>query len=60
VRAYDKDFTALSDDELESAYETGEFPFVSGETVTFPVEVEQVDDDRFLRWQADCLPGAPA
>lgn len=60
VRAMDVEFTALSDNESETAFETEQFTFVSGQELRFPVEVPQVDDERFLYWSADCTPGRRA
>lgn len=57
VLAIDVDFTPLSENELDAAFETEQFAFVSGQELRFPVQVPKVDDERFLRWQANCDPG---
>lgn len=59
VYAQDVEYTQL-DPAMPAPFETDQFTFTSGQEIRFRVEVAPINDERFLRWAVDCLPGARA
>ena len=46
-------------DAYQEVFLSGPFTITGGEVVTFDVDLPEVNDPDFWRWQAVCDPGAP-
>ena len=49
----------LPGDGYHEVFVSGPFSITGGETIVFDVDLPEVDDPDFWRWQVDCDPGAP-